>query len=152
MITLELQEKLISLAKRAFESSYTPYSHFPVGCALITEDDDIYTGCNVENISYGLSNCGERTAIFKMVSEHGHKAKIKALAVATKANIPCTPCGACRQVIQEFSTPETIVIYKGQDGFTTCSMSQLLPGAFTEFTAIEPNGSIKQIQTNMYRG
>jgi len=152
MISLDLQEKLILLAKKAYENSYAPYSHFSVGCALITEDEDIYMGCNIENISYGLSNCAERTAIFKMISEKGPKVKIKAIAVATKANIPCTPCGACRQVIQEFSTPDTVVIYKGQDGYVTRPMNQLLPGAFTEFTAIDQNGSFKKIQTNSYKG
>src|SRR5437667_3110935 len=102
MISKDLQEKLISFAKEAQEKSYTPYSKFPIGAALLTEDGDIYTGCNIENISYGLTNCGERTAIFKMISEKGPQGKIKAIAVTSKANIPCTPCGSCRQVIQEF--------------------------------------------------
>jgi len=149
MISKDVQEKLIQLAKEAQEKSYTPYSQFPVGAALITEDGDIFTGANIENISYGLSNCGERTAIFKMMSEKGPKAKIKAIAVTTKADIPCSPCGACRQVIQEFSTPDAVVIYKGQNGYTVVTMDQILPGAFTEFIAIDQEGSSKRIQKGM---
>ena len=149
MIPKDLQEKLISLAKEAQKKSYTPYSNFPVGAALITEDGDIFTGANIENISYGLSNCGERTAIFKMMSEKGPKAKIKAIAVTTRADIPCSPCGACRQVIQEFSTPDAVVIYKGQEGYTIVTVDQILPGAFTEFIAIDQEGSSKRIQKGM---
>lgn len=134
MISQDLQDKLISLAKTAHEKAYVPYSNFPVGAAVLSDDGDIFTGCNIENISYGLTNCGERTAIFKMMSEKGQHAKIKAIAVSTKTDMPCTPCGACRQVIQEFSTPETVIIYKGPKGYTTVSMAELLPGAFTEFT------------------
>ena len=147
MISKELQEKLLGLAKEAQERSYTPYSKFPIGAALITEDDEIYTGCNIENISYGLTNCGERTAIFKMVSEKGPTGKIKAIAVTSKADIPCAPCGACRQVIQEFSTPDTVVIYKGPNGYVAIPISEHLPGAFTEFVAIDHDGSSKRIQT-----
>ncbi|MBS0272332.1 MAG: cytidine deaminase [Proteobacteria bacterium] len=146
MISKDLQEQLIKCAKEAQEKSYTPYSKFPVGAAVITEDGDIFTGCNIENISYGLTNCGERTAIFKMMSEKGPKTKIKAIAVTTKADIACTPCGACRQVIQEFSTPETVVIYKGEKDYVVVPMSQHLPGAFTEFVAIDQDGSSKRIQ------
>ncbi len=149
MITKDLQEKLIALAKEAQEKSYTPYSKFPIGAALITEDGDIYTGCNIENISYGLTTCGERTAIFKMISEKGPKGKIKAIAVTTKADIPCTPCGACRQVIQEFSTPHTVVIYKGPNGYMSMPMSEHLPNAFTEFVALDQDGSSRRIQTGV---
>jgi cytidine deaminase len=133
MISSDLQNKLITLAKEAQESSYSPYSNFPVGAALITEEGDIFTGCNVENISFGLTNCGERTAIFKMISEKGSHQKIKAIACTTKADIATSPCGACRQVIQEFSTPDTVIIYKGHEGFVSVTMKQLLPGAFTDF-------------------
>jgi cytidine deaminase len=147
MISKDLKEKLIGLAKEAQEKSYAPYSKFPVGAALITEDGDFFTGCNIENISYGLTNCGERTAIFKMISEKGPHAKIKALAVTTKADIPCTPCGACRQVIQEFSSHDLVVIYKGLEDYVVMPMSQHLPGAFTEFVAVNQDGSSKRIQT-----
>lgn len=132
MISQEMQEKLIKLAKDVEQKSYSPYSNFPVGSALITNDGDIFTGCNVENISFGLTNCGERTAIFKMISEKGPGAKIKAIAVTTKSNMPLTPCGACRQVIQEFSTPETVLLCKWQDGSKTISMKELLPYGLTQ--------------------
>ena len=149
MIEKDLQDKLIRLAKEAQERAYVPYSKFPVGAALITEDGDLYTGCNIENISFGLSNCGERTAIFKMLSEKGSKGRIKAIAVTTKADIPCSPCGACRQVIQEFSSPETVIIYKGKEGYVAIPMSQLLPGAFTEIMAVDHDGSSRRIHSGM---
>lgn len=145
MISKEIQEKLIALAKEAQEQSYSPYSQFSVGAAVLTEAGDIFTGCNIENISYGLTICGERTAIFKMISEKGPQTKIKAIAVTTKADIPCTPCGACRQVIQEFSKPDTLVIYRAQEGYATVPMAQHLPGAFTEFVT-DQEGSSKRIQ------
>lgn len=133
MIELETKNKLIALAQRALENAYIPYSKFAVGAALLTDDGDIFTGCNVENISYGLSNCGERTAIFKMISEKGPNVKIKAIAIATAPDIPCSPCGACRQVIHEFSTADTIVMYKGHEDYIVAPIGTLLPGAFTEF-------------------
>ena len=145
MISKDLEQKLIALAKEAQEKAYIPYSKFAVGAAILTDADDFFTGCNVENISYGLTNCGERTAIFKMIADKGPTTKIKAIAVTTKADIPCTPCGACRQVIQEFSTPETLIIYKGSEGYKTISMDQLLPGAFTEFVALDHTGSSTRI-------
>ena len=137
MITSALQKKLIDLAKEAQKNAYMPYSKFAVGAALLTDGGDFFTGCNVENISYGLTLCGERTAIFKMISEKGPRALIKAIAVTTKADIPCSPCGACRQVILEFSTPETLVIYKGQAGYITTSVAHLLPDAFKEIVSLD---------------
>ncbi len=149
MITKDMEQKLIAFAKEAQEKAYVPYSKFAVGAAILTDAGDFFTGCNVENISYGLANCGERTAVFRMIAEKGPQAKIKAIAVTTKADIPCPPCGACRQVIQEFSTPETLIIYKGPKGYTTVSMDQLLPGAFTEFVALDHTGSSTRIQKGM---
>ena len=96
-------QKLIDRAIAAREKTYSPYSHFGVGAALVCEDGSIYEGCNIENASYGLTNCAERTAIFKAVSE-GHT-KFKALAVVADTEGPCAPCGACRQVISEFEIP-----------------------------------------------
>jgi len=142
----DIKEKLIALAKEAQEKAYAPYSHFPVGSAIYTEDGEIFTGCNVENLSYGLTNCAERTAVFKMISEVGKHAKIKYIAVTTKADIVCSPCGACRQVLQEFG-PDAIVIYKGPTGYGEVSMKDLLPGAFTEFVAVAQDGSSKVIQS-----
>ena len=142
-------QSVFQAARAVQKNAYAPYSNFSVGAALLGESGQIFTGCNVENISYGLTNCGERTAIFKMIAERGPKAKIKAVAVTTKADIPCTPCGACRQVIQEFSTPETLIIYKESEGYVTVSMKQLLPGAFTEFVALDYTGSSTRIQKGM---
>ena len=146
MISQELKEKLIFLAKEVQEKAYVPYSKFAVGAALITEDGDIFTGCNVENISYGLSICGERTAIFKMISQKGPQTKIMAIVNTTKADISCSPCGACRQVIQEFSSPKGVVIYKDENDYVTVPVAHILPGAFTEFVAIDEDGSVKRIQ------
>jgi len=149
MISNDLKEKLIALAKEAQEKAYVPYSKFAVGAALITEDGDIFTGCNVENISYGLSICGERTAITKMISEKGPQTKIKAIANTTKADIACSPCGACRQVIQEFTTPDAVVIYKGEKDYVAVPAAQILPGAFTEFVALEADGSVRSVLKGM---
>jgi len=137
MIPTEMQEKLLLLAKEAQGKAYVPYSKFAVGAALLTAEDDIFTGCNIENISYGLSICGERSTIFKMITEKGPNTKIKAIAVTTKADIPCSPCGACRQVILEFSTPSTVVIYKSHDGYVSSPIAQLLPDAFKEIVPMD---------------
>lgn len=146
MISTDLKDKLVRLAKEAQEKAYVPYSKFPVGAALMTEDGDIFTGCNVENISYGLSICAERTAIVKMISEKGPQTRIKAIANTTKADISCSPCGACRQVIQEFSRADGVVIYKDGEDYVTVPASHILPGAFTEFVAIDEDGSSRRVQ------
>ncbi len=145
-LTPEVREKLITLAQQAFENAYVPYSKFHVGSAILTEDGDIFTGCNVENIAYPVGCCAERTATVKMVSEKGPQAKIKYIAVATKADIPCTPCGMCRQTIQEFG-PNAVVIYKGDKGYEERTISQLLPGAFTDFVSLEDDGTHTSIQS-----
>lgn len=109
-IEKEKLEKLFQQALEASEKSYSPYSHFPVGAAVLTECGDVFTGCNVENRSYGLTNCAERTAVFKAVSEG--KTKITAVAIAApKADYPVGPCGACRQVLTEFADAGTPVIF-----------------------------------------
>ena len=128
----EIKNKLIGEALKAQENSYSPYSKFSVGAAIYTEDGQIFTGCNVENVSYGLTNCAERTAAFKMISEAGPESRIKYIAVTTKADIPCSPCGACRQVLQELG-PNSRIIYRGEHGFSDITMEQLLPGPFSEF-------------------
>lgn len=126
------QEKLINQAMEARKNAYVPYSDFPVGAAVLTDKGKIYTGCNVENASYGLSNCAERTAIFKAVSEEGD-IQLKALAVVAKANISCVPCGACRQVMAEFSADDFEVIMANLSGdILVKGMEELLWGAFNE--------------------
>ncbi len=103
-------EGLFSQAVEASKGSYSPYSKFPVGAALLTEDGTVITGANIENRSFGLTNCAERTAIFAAVSA-GYR-KFKAIAIATPtASYPVAPCGACRQVISEFAPPEMPVIF-----------------------------------------
>jgi len=120
-------QKLINCATVAREKSYSPYSRFGVGAALLCEDGTIYEGCNIENASYGLTNCAERTAIFKAVSE-GHT-KFKALAVVADTEGPCSPCGACRQVISEFEIPYIIMANLKGD-YTVIELDELLPFRF----------------------
>lgn len=109
-------EKMMSLfdqAVKASENSYSPYSKFPVGAAILVSDGRVFTGCNIENRSFGLTNCAERTAIFKAVSE-GAK-RISALAIATPASAyPVGPCGACRQVLTEFGDA-SVPVYFGPE-------------------------------------
>lgn len=122
------------LVKKAYEgrtNAYTPYSNFKVGAAVLTEDDTIYTGCNIENASYGATNCAERTAIFKAISE-GHQ-KIKAIAIVGVENDYTYPCGICRQVIVEFATKDIkIILGKSPTGYIVKTMDEILPGAFTK--------------------
>ena len=120
-------QRLINRAIVARETSYSPYSHFGVGAALLCDDDTVYEGCNIENASYGLTNCAERTAIFKAVSE-GHK-RFKALAVVADTEGPCSPCGACRQVISEFEIPRIIMANLRGD-YTVVDLEGLLPFRF----------------------
>ena len=124
------KEQLLAQSKIARENAYVPYSKFPVGAALLAEDGTVFHGCNVENASYGLTNCAERTAIFKAVSQ-GVK-KFKAIAIVADTEGPCAPCGACRQVIAEFckgDMPVYLTNLKGDVLETT--VEKLLPGAFT---------------------
>jgi cytidine deaminase len=122
--------QLTPLIEKAFEGqshSYAPYSHYYVGAALLTKSGKIYTGCNVENASYGLANCAERTAVFKAVSSGD--AELEAIVVVTRDGGLC--CGACRQVLNEFN-PEMIVIAVDQNANVRhqCHLSELLPHAF----------------------
>ena len=126
MTELEIQ-KLMDCAIKARENAYSPYSHFAVGAALLCEDGTLYEGCNIENASYGLTNCAERTAIFKAVSE-GHT-KFKALAVVADTEGHCSPCGACRQVISEFEIPYIIMANLKGD-YTVVELDELLPFRF----------------------
>lgn len=121
-------EALIKEAKRARERAYAPYSSFKVGAALLASSGRIYTGCNIENASYGLSNCAERTAIFKAVSE-GETA-FAAMAVIADTKRPTAPCGACRQVIEEFKIPRIILANVKGDRLDL-SLEDLLPYSFT---------------------
>ena len=132
MTELEIQ-KLMDCAIKARENAYSPYSHFAVGAALLCEDGTLYEGCNIENASYGLTNCAERTAIFKAVSE-GH-IKFKALAVVADTEGPCAPCGACRQVMAEFKIP-LIILGNLMGNIKIVTIEELLPFSFSEYDVI----------------
>ena len=128
MIKQDVQQ-LIECAIEARQQSYSPYSNFAVGAALLCEDGTIYKGGNIENASYGLTNCAERTAIFKAISE-GHR-KFKALAVVADTEGPCSPCGACRQVMKEFKIP-TIIMANLMGHMEIVSIEDLLPFSFSD--------------------
>ena len=132
MTELEIQ-KLMDCAIKAREKAYSPYSHFAVGAALLCEDGTLYEGCNIENASYGLTNCAERTAIFKAVSE-GH-IKFKALAVVADTEGPCAPCGACRQVMAEFKIP-LIIMGNLMGNIKMVTIEEVLPFSFSECDVI----------------
>ena len=122
-------KELIEAARKYRENSYSPYSHFKVGAAVLTKDGKVYGGCNIENSSYGLTNCAERTAIFKAVSE-GER-EFAALALIADTDGPCSPCGACRQVIADFRIPRIIMAnLRGEVKVVT--LSELLPFAFSD--------------------
>lgn len=128
MTELEIQ-KLMDCAIKARENAYSPYSHFAVGAVLLCEDGTLYEGCNIENASYGLTNCAERTAIFKAISE-GH-IKFKVLAVVADTEGPCAPCGACRQVMAEFKIP-LIIMGNLMGNIKIVTIEELLPFSFSE--------------------
>lgn len=118
-------QKLLSMAREAMLQSYSPYSSYPVGAALHSRDGRIFTGCNVENASFGLTNCAERTAVFKAVSEGARSFDVIAIAARTKA----WPCGACRQVLNEFA-PELRVLVTWDDHVEEKTLAELLPEGF----------------------
>lgn len=124
------RDKLLSAARDALKRSYARYSNFRVGAAVLTDEGEIFTGCNVENASYGLTNCAERSAIFTAVQEtKAARLSLRAVAVITADDVPCSPCGACRQVMFEFGE-NAIVIFKGQTGYREMSINDLLPESF----------------------
>jgi cytidine deaminase len=121
--------RLVRAARKAMNNAYAPFSHFKVGAAILTSKGDIFAGCNVENSSYGMTNCAERTAIFSAVAAKGPRLEIVAVAVTNAQGVACSPCGACRQVIYEFG-PEAVVFYQGADGDTSSLITELLPEGF----------------------
>ncbi|ABY91717.1 MAG: Cytidine deaminase [Caldanaerobacter subterraneus] len=123
-------EKLVELAKDAREKAYVPYSHFKVGACVLTEDGKAYQGCNIENASYGLTNCAERTALFSAYANGDRK--LKAIAVVADTEGPVSPCGACRQVMMELGGEDMVVILSNMKGdYAVVTVKDLLPGAFT---------------------
>ena len=128
--------KLIETAMEQLKFSYTPYSNFKVGASLLTKNGQIYTGCNIENAAYTPTNCAERTAIFKAVSE-GVREFDAICIVGGKDGILTeytAPCGVCRQVMMEFCDPETfqVILVNTPDDFKIFTLEELLPGAFTK--------------------
>lgn len=126
---MSTKQEWIDSAIKAMDMAYVPYSKFQVGAALITESGEIYQGCNIENASFGLTNCAERTAFFKAVSEGN--VSFSHLVVAGETDEPISPCGACRQVMVEFCKPNmpvTLINTKGAIKETT--VSELLPYSF----------------------
>ena len=130
----EEKQKLIGKALEARGMSYSPYSHYRVGAALLTEDGSLYQGGNIENASYGATNCAERTAIFKAVSDG--KRRIKAIAIAggmedAEPTDYAYPCGICRQVMKEFGDDELeIIVVKSVTDYREYSLKELLPYGF----------------------
>lgn len=123
------RQTLIKEATDMLDKAYVPYSKFPVGAALSTKDGQIFTGCNIENASYPLTNCAERTAMFKAVSE-GQRS-FDYLVVTGNTEGPISPCGACRQVLVEFCEPDMPVLLTNKKGkLKETTVSELLPGAF----------------------
>ena len=132
IITEEQKIQLLEKSQQAYQKAYAPYSQFQVGAALLTQQGNIFTGCNVENVSYGLTICAERNAIASAVAiEGGNQMKIQAIAITNNRQIPCAPCGACRQVIAEFAQENTIVIFLGQKGIEISTLTELLPTGFS---------------------
>lgn len=125
----EEERALLDAARGVRERAYAPYSGFPVGAALLAEDGRVFTGCNVENASYGLTNCAERVAVGKAVSE-GARAFRAIAVVGPDDDAPCAPCGACRQVLHEFGGGWAVVSPDGAGGARSVSVASLLPGAF----------------------
>lgn len=130
-IAPETARDLLARAIEARRNAYAPYSRFPVGAALLGEDGRVFTGVNVENASYGLTNCAERVAIGKAVSE-GTRAFRAVAVVGPHDDVPCAPCGACRQVLWEFGPEMVVITPDGAGGHRTTPMRDLLPGAFDE--------------------
>ena len=128
-LSSEQRDKLVQAARAAMQNAHAPYSQFKVGAALLTADGAIFSGCNVENASYGLTNCAERTAIFSAVAKSGPNLEINAIVVTNDQNVPCSPCGACRQVIYEFG-PNAMVIFQSAAGWKESLITELLPEGF----------------------
>lgn len=121
-------KELVNIAKEAMENAYAPYSHFKVGAALLAKDGTVFQGCNIENASYGATNCAERTAIFKAVSE-GYR-EFEAIAIVASSGEYAAPCGICRQVLFEFLPDGKVILDSNEKGMMIFSVQELLPFGF----------------------
>ncbi|MBR6298081.1 MAG: cytidine deaminase [Candidatus Gastranaerophilales bacterium] len=125
-----IYEELFEKAKKASENAYCPYSKFPVGASILYESNNIYTGCNVENVSFGLTLCAERNAMAAAVSA-GEKTGIKAIAIYSPKQKECMPCGACRQWLNEFASNEELkIILEGENELTILTLKEIFPHGF----------------------
>jgi cytidine deaminase len=122
----DARAKLLRSAKKVMKNAHAPYSKFRVGAAILLSNGEIFSGCNVENASYGMTICAERTAIFSAVAQLGPKIEICAVAVTNDHRVPCSPCGACRQVIYEFG-PDATIFFAGTRGPKQAHITELLP-------------------------
>src|SRR6201987_1349160 len=128
-LSASVRKKLERAAMRVMKNAHAPYSKFRVGAAILLTNGRVFSGCNVENASYGMTNCAERTAIFTAVAELGPKIEIRAVTVTNDHGIACSPCGACRQVIYEFG-PDATIFFQGTDGPKEAHITELLPEGF----------------------
>jgi cytidine deaminase len=128
-VSSAMQKKLVAAATRVMKNAHAPYSKFRVGSAILLSNGKIFSGCNVENASYGMTNCAERTAIFSAVAQLGPKIEIRAVAVTNDQGVACSPCGACRQVIYEFG-PDATIFFQGANGPKQAHITELLPEGF----------------------
>lgn len=137
-LSAAVRQRLLRSARQAMKNAYAPFSNFKVGAAILTSKGRVFTGCNVENSSYGMTNCAERTAIFSAVAKDGPDLEIRAVAVVASDDValdendhgvPCSPCGACRQVIYEFG-PSAFIFYQGKKGPKQSLITELLPEGF----------------------
>ena len=127
---MKSDDELIKIALKAREKAYVPYSHFKVGAALETKDGRVYEGCNIENASYGLTNCAERTAFFAALAAGCRPGDFVKLAVVGQTEDVISPCGACRQVISELGADCEIVLANLEGKMLKTNIQNLLPGAF----------------------
>ncbi|MBO7739342.1 MAG: cytidine deaminase [Oscillospiraceae bacterium] len=121
--------ELINIAVEAAEKAYAPYSKFAVGAALECDDGTVFTGCNIENASYGCTNCAERTAVFKAVSEG--KREFRRIAIFADTDESCMPCGTCRQVLNEFAPTIEVLSVRRDGRYVSYSLKELLPKSFS---------------------
>lgn len=132
-MTIEQRDRLMDAAKSVLDKAYVPYSHFPVGAALLMDDGEIITGVNVENVSFGATNCAERTAIFTSITQGYAPKSIQAIAVAGITESFLSPCSICRQVMVEMCESDVPVFLTRKDGeILETTVAQLVPFAFSE--------------------
>lgn len=129
LLSVQEKAKLLEIALDAAQKAYAPYSSFRVGAAVLTEQGNYFAGCNVENRSYGLTICAERSAIAAAVTAEGKQMQLRAIAIVNDRQAACSPCGACRQVISEFGA-DALVIFQGSHQCLEKTAQELLPEAF----------------------